>query len=121
MLIFFFVVPDEPPETNVGSFEVVAFGNNLESREAYVYWKQIKEEQKNGPDFRYGISVEGHPLLRPVDNTNTYAKFVNLSISTSYTFNIWSENANGTSTRTSTVYIPKQTERRFPYKKMFFL
>ncbi|EFA12822.1 cytokine receptor [Tribolium castaneum] len=104
-------IPDEPPETNVGSFEVVAFGNSLQNREAYVYWKQIKEEQKNGPDFHYGIAVEGEPAIRPVEFTNTYAKFENLSISTSYTFNIWSENSNGTSARKSSVFIPKQTDR----------
>jgi cytokine receptor domeless len=104
-------VPDEPPETNVGSFEIVSFGNSLQYREAYIYWRQISEEQKNGPEFSYVISVEEDPSNEPVELTNTYAKFKNLSISKSYTFSIWSKNINGSSARRSIIYIPKQIDR----------
>jgi hypothetical protein len=109
-LIYLFAVPDEPPETNVGSFEIVSFGNSLQYREAYIYWRQISEEQKNGPEFSYVISVEEDPSNEPVELTNTYAKFKNLSISKSYTFSIWSKNINGSSARRSIIYIPKQID-----------
>ncbi|KAJ3639518.1 hypothetical protein Zmor_002874 [Zophobas morio] len=104
-------IPDEPPLTDVGSFEVVAFGNKLQNREAYIYWKQIREEQKNGPEFRYEISCEEEPELKPSNVTNTYAKFNELSISKSYTFHIWSKNVDGSSLRRSTVRVPKQADR----------
>ncbi|RZB38682.1 cytokine receptor, partial [Asbolus verrucosus] len=104
-------VPDKPPKTDVGSYEIVASGNSLQYREAYIYWQQILEEQKNGPDFRYNVRVEENPSIQPIELTNAYARFLNLSISSSYTFNIWSHNANGSSIHKSTVVIPKQTDR----------
>ena len=47
-------VPDLCPDTNLGSFEVVA--NGLQERTVYVYWKQIPRTAQNGPDFRYRIT-----------------------------------------------------------------
>jgi len=47
-------VPDLCPDTNLGSFEVVA--NGLQERTVYVYWKQIPRTSQNGPDFRYRIT-----------------------------------------------------------------
>lgn len=102
-------VPDEPPLTDVGSFEIVAFDDGY--REVYIYWKHIKEKQKNGPLFRYGISCEEDDSIKPTEITNAYAKFDNLPASKSYTFHIWSENMNGSSLGRSTVRVPKEADR----------
>ncbi|XP_063928126.1 cytokine receptor-like isoform X1 [Zophobas morio] len=101
-------IPDEPPLTDVGSFEIVAFDDGY--REVYIYWKHIKEKQKNGPLFRYGISCEEDDSIKPTEITNAYAKFDNLPASKSYTFHIWSENMNGSSLGRSTVRVPEEAD-----------
>ncbi|KAJ8936498.1 hypothetical protein NQ314_012362 [Rhamnusium bicolor] len=96
-------VPDCPPKTNIGSFEIV---NNGQNRDAYVYWQQLKEEQKNGQNFSYYVKVENHPEIRPVELTKAYARFQDLSTSDDYKVNIWSVNVEGRSVEKSTVIIP---------------
>lgn len=96
----------------MGSFEIVAAGNSLEHREAYIYWQQIDEVQKNGPEFKYVIRVEGYEQMQPVEITNAYAKFKNLSVAKSYTFNIWSMNTKGYAEKYSSVTVPKRQDRK---------
>lgn len=54
-----FIVPGAPPKTTPGCFEIVSSSNNLQYMGAYVYWQQIPEESRNGPNFHYNISVDG--------------------------------------------------------------
>ena len=47
-------VPDAPPQTARGGFEVVT--HHLQKRNVFVYWRQIEEYFKNGPNFKYAIT-----------------------------------------------------------------
>ena len=47
-------VPDSPPLTARGSFEVVH--GNLESRRVFAYWQKLPQELHNGPDFTYTVT-----------------------------------------------------------------
>ncbi|VEN38564.1 unnamed protein product, partial [Callosobruchus maculatus] len=97
-------IPASPPETTYGSFEIVP--HDL-TRQVYVYWKQIKEEQKNGQNFSYVAEIEGFPDIRPVELTRAYAKFENLE-NREYIVHIRSKNEKGLSLDRSSVSIPKE-------------
>ncbi|KAF2881194.1 hypothetical protein ILUMI_24978 [Ignelater luminosus] len=104
--------PGAPPSTNIGSFEIVSSSSNsLNNTDMYIYWQQIGDEIKNGEQFEYYIEVEGQPNIRPVEITNAYAKFRNLTVANNYTFNIWSRNSVGRSEKKSTVFVPTASER----------
>ena len=47
-------IPEMPPKITKGSFEVVT--HHIEKRNVYVYWRQIEEYYRNGPNFRYIIT-----------------------------------------------------------------
>ncbi|CAH1965200.1 unnamed protein product [Acanthoscelides obtectus] len=97
-------IPDGPPDSTYGSFEIVS--HDL-TRHVYIYWKQIKEEQKNGQNFTYVVEVEGFPNMHPVELTRAYAKFENLE-HRDYFIHIRSKNEKGQSLSRSTVHIPKE-------------
>ncbi|RZC42750.1 fn3 and/or zf-C2HC 2 domain containing protein, partial [Asbolus verrucosus] len=103
-------VPDEPPKTIIGGFELLHFGDDLQFGEVYIYWQQIPKKKRNGPDFRYKISVEANPALQPSKLTDNYAKFDNLSILSSHMFHIWSENARGLSLEKSIIMVPSHRD-----------
>lgn len=46
-------IPDSPPRTTLGSFEIVS---RSQHRSVYVYWQQIPTSQKNGPGFNYTVT-----------------------------------------------------------------
>lgn len=54
---FFFLVPGAPPKTTPGCYQITS--SSIDG--ALVYWQQIPEEIRNGPNFRYNISVDGEP------------------------------------------------------------
>ena len=47
-------VPEMPPNTTRGGFEVVT--HHIQKRNVFVYWRQIEEYFKNGPNFEYTIT-----------------------------------------------------------------
>ena len=47
-------VPQNPPKTTPGSFEIV--NHQMGKRNVYVYWSQIPDFERNGPNFRYIIT-----------------------------------------------------------------
>ncbi|KAJ8955446.1 hypothetical protein NQ318_003545 [Aromia moschata] len=96
-------IPDHPPKTDIGSFE--SFYNRF-TRDIYVYWQQLAEEEHNGQNFSYEVEVVNDPSLRPKDITKTYAYFSNVSFSTDYIINIRSRNDIGPSLEKSTVVVP---------------
>ncbi|KAF5285699.1 hypothetical protein FQA39_LY16505 [Lamprigera yunnana] len=104
-------IPAGPPETNIGSFEEVSTGNTLIQREVFVYWQQIPISMTNGVNFTYIVEVEGRRDIKPVEVTDAYAKFRNLSIDENYIFHIWSQNSVGRSKEKSIVYVPSQYDR----------
>ncbi|KAK4871636.1 hypothetical protein RN001_015760 [Aquatica leii] len=104
-------LPGRPPVTNIGSFEVVSSGNTLNQREVFIYWQQIPQSLANGPNFTYAVEVIGRNDIELVEVTDAYAKFRNLSVYESYTFDIWSQNSVGRSKEKSVVVVPSQTQR----------
>lgn len=103
--------PDGPPETNVGSFRFIEpFGSK---RHVLVHWKPIREEARNGQDFKYKVEIEN------TGSTNyTFKPFIKLSNLTAqeYKINIWSKNDKGISSEKSTLVIPAQ---RLPEPQRF--
>lgn len=109
-LIFLNVVPEYPPRTDIGSFELVPSKDNIsEFRNVYVYWQQISEYYKNGEGFNYTVTVEGDESLQPVEVSDAYAKFTGLCSDKNYTFNIWSRNKRGLSENKSTAFVPAKS------------
>ena len=46
-------VPSTPPRVAQGSFEVVG---GMQERRVYLYWQQIPDTARNGPDFSYVVT-----------------------------------------------------------------
>lgn len=53
--LLFKLVPDFPPETDLGSFESLRAAQD--KRIIYVFWKSIPDHLKNGPNFHYEIDI----------------------------------------------------------------
>ncbi len=47
-------IPDLPPKTKLGSFEVVNY--QMQNRSVYVYWQQLPKSAQNGPEFGYRVT-----------------------------------------------------------------
>ena len=47
-------IPSDPPQTTLGSFEVVS--HELQRRSIYVYWKNLPNKHHNGPHFGYEVT-----------------------------------------------------------------
>ncbi|XP_018565709.1 cytokine receptor [Anoplophora glabripennis] len=95
-------VPDCPPKTNLGSFQIVINDN---SRNVYIYWQQLKAEQYNGQNLSYIAKILNRPSINNVESVKAYAMLENLTFS-EYVVNIWSVNEMGYSSEKSTVIIP---------------
>ena len=55
-------LPDNPPKTTPGSFEIIHDG--LGTRKVIAYWQKIPRQMENGPDFGYTVtevSENGYP------------------------------------------------------------
>lgn len=98
--------PDCPPKINFGSFQIVSNGY---SRNVYIYWQQLKEEQYNGQNLTYVVEVISHPSISTVKSIKAYAMLENLYLNEEYTVNIWSVNEMGRSSEKSTLIIPAKT------------
>merc|ERR1719228_3139340 len=80
--------PEMPPKMTMGSFEVVS--HDIQKRTIYVYWRQIPDYNRNGPNFRYTVTevIEAGKLRRPIVPkvvTKAYAMFTDLRLA-NYTF-----------------------------------
>ncbi|XP_044765029.1 cytokine receptor [Coccinella septempunctata] len=97
-------IPDEAPRTNIGSFEILTYGNNSD-RNVRIYWSHVPEEKRNGENFTYVVTLEGN---EEIENTteNAYLLYERLSPYKSYTFLIRSKNEMGYSDDFSVVKIP---------------
>lgn len=94
-------VPDRPPNSTFGAF-YIHDDDNLT-----IYWQQLKKYEENGPEFRYIISG----LYSPRDMKYVSAEFSELELdSTSYDFNVWSENINGTSVVPLKIHVPQKRD-----------
>lgn len=107
-------VPDKAPETTLGSFEIVS--NDIQSRNVFVYWHQIDDALRNGPNFNYIITdvLQGNKLMPiiPQKVTKAYALFSQLRLS-NYTFHVTSQNDNGTANSTSKIFVPHNDQSKF--------
>lgn len=106
-----FLEPDEAPRTNIGSFEILTYGNNSD-RNVRIYWSHIAEERRNGENFTYVVTLEGN---EEVENSteNAYLLYERLSPHRSYTFRIRSKNEMGYSDDFSVVRIPSHPDCKF--------
>lgn len=106
-------VPEKAPNTTLGSFEIVT--NDIQSRNVFVYWSQIDDELRNGPDFNYYITevLRGNEPMAivPQKVTKAYALFTHLRLS-NYTFHVTSRNENGTAKSTSKVFVPHNDQSK---------
>lgn len=101
--------PYKSPETDLGGFEI---HNEHLHRDVIIYWKHIPNEEHNGDNFRYEISVFENDIavnVTPVVLTDTCAKYTGLSFG-AYRFVIRAMNANGTAPQSSVVYVPRKYE-----------
>ncbi|XP_045481891.1 cytokine receptor [Harmonia axyridis] len=100
--------PDEAPRTNLGSFEILTYGNNSD-RNVRIYWSHVPEEKRNGENFTYVVKLQGD---EEVENSteNAYLLYERLSPRRSYTFKIRSKNEMGFSKNYSVVRIPSHQD-----------
>lgn len=50
---FFCVVPKRPPRTDIGSFECVTSPVDKSTRDVFIYWQNIDDNEKCGDSFEY--------------------------------------------------------------------
>ena len=62
--------PEMPPNMTLGSFEAVS--HDIQKRTVYVYWRQIPDYNRNGPNFRYTITE----VIRVHSKIKTKACFI---------------------------------------------
>ncbi|KAK7792052.1 hypothetical protein R5R35_014563 [Gryllus longicercus] len=102
-------VPGAPPETVIGSFEVIP---DAGTRDVYVYWRQVPPTLHNGDKFDYKvISVKENGIERYLEynHSSAYAKFKGLTYNT-YEFSIVSTNIVGDSLTKSVVHVPTKED-----------
>ncbi|CAG7785921.1 unnamed protein product [Allacma fusca] len=100
-------IPDSPPRTDIGSFEV--YRTKLEHRDIYVYWEKTQPSYRNGPGFHYEVLLyeNNEPKsTRRIDEQYAYAKYDDLLDSATYRAEIYATNEAGRSLEKSTVMIP---------------
>ncbi|XP_060537286.1 cytokine receptor [Cylas formicarius] len=94
-------LPDRPPRTNMGSFEVM----NSANRTVYIYWQKIGVREENGENFSYFVNISEDGSIKPTSLHKNYARFDNLR-DINYTFNVYSKNQVGFSLDSSKVFVP---------------
>ena len=99
--------PDNPPEVDVGSFNIGPGGD------VYIYWKHLPKCYQNGDEYDYIISASDVKNEAPSDKQLHLAIYskdrINLIKDTTIT--IRSHNTNGSSRDASTLVIPGKTRR----------
>lgn len=99
--------PDIPPGVAIGSFE------NSNEHHLFVYWRELDKWQHNaGNGFYYDITMLG-PDRKIIDRWSTTSGMVDRHRmqDMNYTFIIRSANAEGTSERSSEVFVPSFRHR----------
>ncbi|XP_018022807.1 cytokine receptor [Hyalella azteca] len=100
------------PELNVSvdpsSYETHDY---IESRDVFVYWRQLDPLHENGPDFHYRVLATADPPAAspspsPVIAYRTYAKFPQMAKNVSYSFEITAVNDVGAAPAHSVVLVP---------------
>lgn len=113
-------VPGAPPRVNIGSFQA-DITTNL--REIYVYWQQIPIEIRNAENFHYIVTAEdvtsNASNIKPSEIQASYARFSNMSLNTSYSFTIWSNNSEGRSLKSSELVVPTNDKREFVFPEKY--
>lgn len=103
-------MPELPPKTDIGSFELM---ENNGYRDVYLYWQTIPPYLENGDNFRYQIlrvDADGRKVsIQPSETTRTYAKFKGITTG-SYRFEIVTTNVVGDSKNTSKIFVPSRSE-----------
>ena len=103
------VKPSRAPVTCGASFQITRYPNH---RDIYVYWQQLRQRYHNGPNFRYEIvqimSGDERLSLLPVEVTDSYAKFTNMTYVDQYKFSVTSVNSEGEAPGSSKVSVPDQ-------------
>lgn len=97
--------PDNPPQTDIGSFSVNDYNN------IYIFWKALPKSKQNGADFDYDISVVNNTSLAPKEKWAQYGAYFEKIESTDTEFQIRSENAVGKSREKSVVRVPRSDRR----------
>ena len=66
--------PEMPPNMTLGSFE--ALSHDIQKRTVYVYWRQIPDYNRNGPNFRYTITevIRVHSKFKSQARQNSKSK-----------------------------------------------
>lgn len=55
--------PAAPPKVDIGSYESIAEGEK--KRDIYVYWEEVAPLLRNGPGFKYILTVQEEEELKP--------------------------------------------------------
>lgn len=98
-------IPDRPPRTDIGSFSFTDSGH------VFIYWKELKKSENNGPNFNYIITGANNTKLI---STRTLTKLEQIDANVmreSYDFHIYSQNTVGKSRDNSIVRVPAVHER----------
>lgn len=95
--------PSRSPEVNIGSFEVVETGT---LRTVYAYWKLMKPQEFNGPEFNYIARLGSRGAFSKVVPTRSYARFDNSSLA-ELRVQLTAENSLGSAVGFSTIAIPQ--------------
>ncbi|KAL6961666.1 Fibronectin type 3 domain [Sarracenia purpurea var. burkii] len=99
------------PEIDVGGFQID--NQRLDRQDVLVFWKDISPEEKNGNEFQYKITMlenDVESTTAPDLVTNSFAKYVNLSINESYRFFIKSTNAFGSAPYSAELRLPQKDD-----------
>lgn len=104
-------VPNYPPRTDVGSFEITEIDDK--NRDVFLYWQRIPQKHENGENFTYEVDyVEKNGVDARLRNKNSTVAFVKYTIAadSKYLFKIASKNEVGFSERRSSIIVPTQAE-----------
>lgn len=105
--------PDNPPETDIGSFSI------SDNKQVYVFWKALPEFKQNGANFKYEVIEPNHMKnLTPLNTGRDQLIFARFEPSkaladteSELNFKIHSVNDVGKSEKFSSVHVPGREAR----------
>lgn len=98
-------IPDNPPQTDIGSFSVNDYNH------IYIFWKSLPESKQNGRNFDYNITFINHTTLMPREKWTSYGAYYETKENDDFQFWIHSKNAVGNSIEKSIVTVPRAEKR----------